>query len=264
MILIPPDINYFNFFGLKIYYYSICIFFAVLISLLCGLFFIKRFKLSVNKEIVLDFVPFLIIAAIIGARLYYVLLSSDFFIKNPLLILMIWTGGISIHGAFIGGVVFGFFYFKRKKLPFFPYADFFSVVLPLGQAVGRWGNFFNSEAFGVPVAGNVPFLLFVKESYRPALLLGHEFFHPVFLYESFFDFLIFLILTYIMKKTANKIDGLIFFSYILLYSFIRLILEFFRLDTVCFVFGLPFPALISLIGIFVGICGIFFRIRQTK
>lgn len=261
MILSPPYPSYFSFLGLNIHYYSICVFLGVTVSFLAALFLSKRLNFDVNNAVLADFAPWLIIFGIIGARIYYVLLSLDFYLQNPLLILMVWTGGLSIHGAFIAGVLFGAFYLKNRGLKFFPYADIFALVLPLGQAIGRWGNFFNSEAFGVPASLNWPLALYVKEGFRPLGFQNVELFHPVFLYESVLDFLIFIILCFLAKKTANKFDGLIFFSYILFYSLIRFALEFLRLDTVYYLMNMPFPAVVSVLGVAIGLFGIIFRIK---
>lgn len=262
MILIPPDVNYFTVFNFNIFYYSVCIFAACFISFLLAYFVSEKYFPSVDRNVILDFSPFLLLFSIIGARIYYVLLSLDYFLLHPVLIPMVWKGGISIHGAFIGGVIFGLIYFKKKSLKFLPYADIYALVLPLGQAIGRWGNFFNSEAFGAPVLSEkFPFYLYIKESLRPLDYAGFEYFHPVFLYESVLDFLIFIVLFILMKKTAKKYDGLIFFSYILLYSLVRAFLEFLRLDTVFYLFSLPFPVLVSIIGIITGAFGIFSRLK---
>lgn len=263
MILSPPSFNYFDFHYFQIKYYSICIFLSVLVSFFSMLFLVKKINPSLDKNVLFDFIPPLIIFSVIGARLYYVLLSADYFIKHPEMIFMVWYGGIAIHGAIIGGTLYGIYYFKKHKLSFFKYADPIALVHPLGQAIGRWGNFFNSEAFGLPVSVDFPLKLFVHFKYRPTEYINYDYFHPTFLYESILDLLVFGLLIFVYKKTANKIDGLTFFSYILLYSVIRIPLEFLRLDTVYYLFNLPFPVLISIIGIFTGMAGICKRIKQS-
>ncbi|MCD8024992.1 MAG: prolipoprotein diacylglyceryl transferase, partial [Candidatus Gastranaerophilales bacterium] len=176
MILIPPQVNHFEFFGIQIHFYSICIFFAIFISLLVALKLSECSKMNTDKNVILDFAPMLIVFSILGARIYYILLALNYYIKEPLRAFAVWEGGLSIHGAFIGGVLFGIWYFKKRKLNFFSYADIFAAVLPLGQAIGRWGNFFNSEAFGVPVSKSAPFILYVSEIFRPNEYMNFEFF----------------------------------------------------------------------------------------
>lgn len=263
MILSPPLFSYFSLFGFRIHYYSICIFLGVLISFFAAVFFAKKINSNIDTDVLIDMMPLLILISILGARLYYVLLSLDYFIKHPAVIFMVWQGGIAIHGAIIAGIIFGFLYLKKKKLPFMPYADVVSLVLPLGQAIGRWGNFFNSEAYGKPVPVGFPIKLFVHMKYRPSEYINFDYFHPTFLYEAVLNIVIFLALIFLYKKTANKYDGLTFFSYILLYSLIRIPLEFLRVDTVCYLFNIPFPVIVSVIGIIIGIIGICSRLKQS-
>lgn len=263
MILQPPNSNYFLLFNsIQIHYYSICIFLGILFSFLILIFLVKKFKLNLSLDLIFDFTPFLIIFSAIGARAYYCLGAFKYYSSNPIEIFMINKGGISIQGAILGGIIFSLIYFKIKKVKFLPYADIFATVLPFGQAIGRFGNFFNQEAFGMPVV-NSPIKLFVDEQFR-LNYQEYNYFHPMFLYESILNLIIFSILIFILKKTANKIDGLVFYSYILLYSFVRLILEFFRLDCTFFVFNIPFPAIVSLIGIIVSFIGILFILKNKK
>ena len=264
MITIPsPSSNSFILFDLfKVHYYSICIFIAILFSLGTLLLLVKKLKLKISVDFILDFTPLLIIFSVIGARIYYCLGSLPFYINNPLEFFMINKGGISIQGAILGGIIFSLIYFKIKKAKFLPYADIFATVLPLGQALGRFGNYFNQEAFGLPVL-NSPIGLFVDKQYR-INYSDFDYFHPMFLYESLLNFLMFFILVFVLKKTANKIDGFVFYSYIVLYSIIRLFLEFFRTDCTFFIFDIPFPAIFSLFSLIAGVFGILFCIKNKN
>lgn len=261
MILYPPSDTSFNIFGFDIYYYSICILLGIVFSFF-ALRFLSYKNNKVSFDVVCDMSPLIIIASIICARLYYVLLSFGYYKNHLIEIFYIRDGGIAIHGAILGGIVFGYLYLKNKKLKFLPYADIFATVLPLGQAIGRWGNFFNSEAYGIPTSADTLIKLFVPLKSRNINFIDVEYFHPTFLYESILDLVIFVILFFLYKKTAKNFDGLIFFLYIILYSSVRFILEFFRLDTVCYLFNIPFPSIISLILIIVGIIGII-KVKQS-
>lgn len=263
MILYPPELNYFNFFGINLHYYSLCIFFAIIICYLVSLFLSSKIMTSVDKNILSDMVPMLVVSSIIGARIYYVLLSIEYFILNPISIFMIWQGGLSIHGAIIGGIIFGLLYSKKNRINFFPYADIICATLPLGQAIGRFGNFFNQEAFGLPTI-YAPIKLFVSSSYRPEQFFYKKYFHPCFLYEAILDILIFVVLLVLLKKTSKDYDGVVFFAYILLYSLVRILIEPSRLDTVFYVSKMPFPVLISIFGIIIGALGIFIRSKKGK
>lgn len=262
MILIPPEKSVFSFFGIGMHYYSVCILFGILAAFFVLVKLIAK-KCYTDKNIIYDFAPSLIIVAILSARLYYVLLSLNYYIKYPFEIFYIWNGGIAIHGAILGGILYGIFYFKKRGLKFLPYADAFAAVLPLGQAIGRWGNFFNSEAFGIPASSDSLFKLYVSQKFRPEKFLDVEYFHPAFLYESVLDLLIFIVLLFVYKKTAEKFSGLVFFLYILLYSTVRIVVELCRVDTVFYLFNIPFPVLISILGIIAGSIGILKVIKQS-
>lgn len=263
MILAPPLFNYFTLFGFRIHFYSLCIFCGVVVSFFTMLYLCKKYNPKLNRELLIDIAPFLIVFSVIGARLYYVLLSLDYFINNPVAIFMVWHGGIAIHGAIIGGILYALYFLKKRKTEIFPYFDAVSLVLPLGQAIGRWGNFFNSEAFGKPVSDDFLIKLSVHFKYRPQGYTDFDYFHPTFLYESVLDLLIFGIIFLIYKKTASRACGLTFFSYLILYSLIRIPLEFLRIDTAYYLYNIPFPVLVSVVGIFIGIVGIYKRLKQS-
>src|SRR5574344_840984 len=173
---------------------------------------------------------------------------------------------MSIQGGILGGLIFGILYAKKHNLPVFKLCDVFSYGLCLGQAIGRWGNFFNSEAFGYPT--NCFCKLFIPISHRPMDFLQYSFFHPTFLYESICDLIIFFILyfgirKFLLLKFMNKnSDGIIFFSYLILYSIVRIIIEQFRIDSVLNIFGIPIAQLICVITIFIGFVCLKYRSEE--
>jgi len=209
MIVLSPSSSSFNLLGLEIKFYSVCMFFAIAVSYFAAIKFSNYFK-KTNTDILIDFSPLMILISIIGARLYYVLLCFDYYKENLLSAFFIWQGGLSIHGAIIAAIIFGAVYFKIKKLNFFDYADIISLVTPLGQAIGRWGNYFNQEAFGKPTYDSF-IALFVDKNMRPVKYIDNEYFHPAFLYESILDLTVFFILFLIMKKNRPKIGRLYIF-----------------------------------------------------
>lgn len=222
----------------------------------------KKLYPELSTEIIYDIAPYIIMCGIIGARLYYCLLSYDYYFARPNEIIQIWQGGISIHGAIIGGLAGGILYAKIKKLPVLKLCDIFSYGLILGQALGRWGNFFNSEAFGLPT--ETFFKLYIPIYKRPLEYMQYNFFHPAFLYESISDILIFFILLFIVRKITKNIDGIIFFSYLTMYSVVRLLIEQIRIDSVLDISGIPVAQLVSLVLIFVGLTGIFILKSKNK
>lgn len=226
----PGDIA-FSIFGTDIYFYGLIMSFAMLVGILVICLIAKRYFKDINFDNICDLSFILIVFGIISARFYYVIMDYQYFIKHPSEILAIWNGGISIQGAIIGGIIAGYIYVKENNLNFFKYADLFVFGVIAGQAIGRWGNFFNSEAFGLPT--QLPWKLYIPFKNRPQMFVNNEFFHPTFLYESILNILIFIIL-YIMlaKQGENKKYGIIFCSYLILYSIVRIIVETFRVDSV--------------------------------
>ncbi len=219
----------------------------------------KEYNDNQMLENLADIAFWTLLGGVIGARLYYVLLSFDYYIHNLHEIIMIQQGGISIHGAILGGVIAGLIYCKVKKLEFFKYADLYALGLPVAQAIGRWGNFFNSEAYGLPT--NLPWAVFIPPISRPDAYLDYEFFHPTFLYESLWNILIFLILYFVLKKVAFNKHGVLFFSYLLLYSIGRILIEYIRIDSVLNVLGLPIAIWASLIIIYISLSFLIFGIK---
>lgn len=181
---------------------------------------------------------------VVGARLYYVLLNFPRFLSEPLQALMIWTGGLSIHGGLIGGPLAGFLYCKWKKLPFLKTADVSLAAMPLSQAIGRWGNFFNSEAFGKPVGNDFPLKLLIPRESRPLQFSDQMYFQPTFLYESVYDLLLFFVLYFGLAERVRKYPGLLACLYFAGYSIGRLIIEPMRTDSLL-AFGIPAAILTS-------------------
>ena len=138
-------------FGVHIYFYGV----VLALAIVAGTFvadFIGTKYFDLKKETIIDLSPYLVIFGIIGARLYYCLLNYDFYLRFPTEILAIRHGGISIHGAILGGLVGLIIFAKRNNISIPKLADISAIGLVLAQSIGRWGNFFNSEAFLMPAA----------------------------------------------------------------------------------------------------------------
>ena len=234
-------------FGLNIYYYGVIMALAIAIGVLVSDWAGSKF-FALKKETIIDLAPYLIIFGIIGARLYYCILSYDFYLRFPTEIIAIRHGGISIHGAILGGLVGLWIFAKRHKINPVKLCDVSAIGLSLAQAIGRWGNFFNSEAFGAPT--NLPWKLYIAPQYRPIPYQEYQYFHPAFLYESILDVVIFVILLALVKTGKLKKDGNPALIYLILYSIVRIIVEMFRLDSVKYIFGMPVAIFVS-IGIII-------------
>ena len=206
-------------------------------------------KKVLKKSLINDFVPILVLASVIGARTYYVAFewrnytgknfwSSINFLNLNIPIpsaLEIWGGGIAIHGALIMGALSVIFFCRWRKESFW---DVFDVLVPsvaLGQAIGRWGNFFNNEAFGIPT--NLPWKLFIPYEFRPEIFSGQNYFHPTFLYESIWNIIVFGILIFLFKKSnTNELrlpSGTLSCIYLISYSLGRIWIEALRIDPLC-------------------------------
>ncbi|MBI2996054.1 MAG: prolipoprotein diacylglyceryl transferase [Candidatus Melainabacteria bacterium] len=233
----------FQFFNLSIRWYGIFIALGFLIGYFIAETLAKKNNLNLNSFSNLIF--FILIFSIIFARLYFVFLSWDYFKSHINEIPKIWLGGQSIHGGILGAVIGALIYSKISKISFYKYIDIIAVAAPLGQAIGRWGNFFNNEAFGKPAYDWI-IRLYIPFEFRPEQFLNVEYFHPAFLYESFFDLLIFIFL-YNKYFTWKEKPGKIFWTYLLCYSVIRFFLEFLRVDSL-YIFGnIPVAQVVSVL-----------------
>lgn len=219
---------------LAIRWYGLLIALAVLLGLVISSRLARR--RGFESGLISDLLPLLVLAAVVGARAYYVLFEWRQYRLNWLEALQIWRGGIAIHGALIGGVLAVIAFCRWRRLSFWSLMDVLVPSVALGQAIGRWGNFFNSEAFGLPT--NLPWKLWIPAVNRPSGYLGQAWFHPTFLYESLWDFALFLILiVLVLRRRADGEpwlpNGAATCLYALVYSLGRFWIEALRLDPLC-------------------------------
>lgn len=228
---------------IKVYWYGL------LISLATAVCLIILFRLNKSKKEIQSHLGnlffYLIIFGLLGGRLWHILFYNlPYFLENPLAIFKIWQGGLAISGAIFGGALTVYFYCRRHQLPFWQYADLLAMVLPLGQAIGRLGNYFNQELFGLPC--NFSWCIPIAAANRLPAYFSNQYFHPVFLYEAILCFLLFVFCLFLFKykKTA---PGSITLIYLLGYSLIRFFMEFLRLDiTTTWPFGLKWTQWLAL------------------
>lgn len=243
----------FHVFGKPVYWYGIIIALGVMIGIYLAMRYADR--LGHNQEMIIDFSILAIPVAIIGARLYYVIFSWDYYSKNPGDIIKIWEGGLAIYGGVIGGVISALIFAKRRKIDFWELCDIVSPSLILGQALGRWGNFFNQEAYGYPI-NNPAWQWFPAGVYIDANAQWHM---ATFFYESMWNLLVFFFLLFYKKK--RKKSGEIFLLYLILYSAGRVVIEGLRTDSLYWG-SFRVSQLLSGILILVGI--VLFIIRRKK
>lgn len=231
----------FTVFGQDIYWYGIFIGLGVILGVLLALHEAKR--TGQNPDTYLDFIIYAMIIAIIGARLYYVIFSWDFYSQHPEKIFAIRKGGLAIYGGIIGGVLTAIVYSHLKKKNFWVMADTMAPSLILGQMLGRWGNFFNKEAFG-GFTDNLFAMRYQLSQVRasdvtPDILQnlvtvnGVDYIqvHPTFLYESMWSLCVFIILLILQRK--KKFDGQVCATYFFGYALGRVWIEGLRTDQLC-------------------------------
>lgn len=225
-----------------------------------------------NREMVWDAFPWLIIAGVIGARIWHILtppasmvaqgITPIYYLTHPLDAIMIWKGGLGIPGAVMGGVIALYFYCRQNKINFLSFTDIAAPGLALAQAIGRWGNFLNQELYGAPT--DLPWKLFVEPQYR---LPGYEnaaYYHPLFLYESIYNLLNMAFLLWAARRFGDRLKpGDIFFMYMIIYPVGRFFLEFLRLDPSNLA-NLNINQLVMVIVAVAGVVLILIRHRKTS
>jgi phosphatidylglycerol---prolipoprotein diacylglyceryl transferase len=232
-------------------WYGLLIASAVLIGLALSQRLAKARQLS--PDLVGDLLIWLIVGAIPGARLYYVLFQWSYYSQHPDQILAIWKGGIAIHGALIGGTLAAILFSRIKKCSFWRLADIVAPSVILGQAIGRWGNFFNSEAFGSPT--DLPWKLLIPEGRRPTGFESVAYYHPTFLYESLWNLMVFGLLMALFVRFPKAKRGTLFLVYAIAYSIGRFWIEALRTDSLM-VGPLKMAQMVSLAGIIFGSVGL--------
>lgn len=247
----------FSIFGIDVMWYGIIICTGTIIALLLSQYTSKLKNIDYDDVLTIFLVTFPL--SIVGARLYYVIFEFDQFRGNLMQIFNIRTGGLAIHGAIITTVIVVYLFARKKKLKLLRCMDVAAPCIILAQAIGRWGNFFNQEAHGGPVTE--AFISRFPEFIQKGMLIGGTYYHPTFLYESIWDLIVFFVLFYMIHKI--KEDGVVFLSYLGLYSLGRFFIEGLRTDSLM-IGGLRMAQVISLVGIAICIIGIIIIYRNKK
>lgn len=235
---------------IKIYYYTIFIFFAIISA--CLLIFKEAKKQNIGKDFLINTIYYVIILGIIGARAYYVLFEWSYYVKNPLEIFAVWSGGLAIHGGIIAGLLFIIYYCRKNKISSLKFLDIVVVGLILAQAIGRWGNFFNQEAYGALTTKQELMNLHLPTFIINGMYINGNYYQPTFLYESLFDFIGFLMLFFIRFYPYLKVGFLTGF-YLIWYGVSRFFIEGMRSDSLM-LGNFKMAQIISIIMI---ICGIY-------
>ncbi len=248
--------------SISIHWYGLILALAILLGYGLAIKLAKQRQL--DPELIAAAYSNLIIWGLVGARVYHVLGDWLYYAQNPAKIIAVWEGGLAIHGGLAAGVLTLYYYARKHQASFWALADLFSLPLILGQALGRWGNYFNQELFGYPT--NLPWGIPIAIQNRPADFINYNYFHPTFLYESLWDFLVLGVLYYFWRKkitTPNR-DGLVFWLYISLYSLGRFLVEALRINQTPMVLGYRWPAVVSLGLMAIGLTMLYWRGRRDS
>ena len=187
---------------------------------------------GITGDFLLDIAPPVVIIGLIGARLYYVLLKWDYFVDHLDEAINVRSGGMTIHGGLVAGVLTIWWLCRRARQPFFTWIDLIVPGVALGQAIGRWGNWANQEAFGTPT--DLPWAVKIDLGRRPEGYEQYETFHPTFFYESVFNIANAILLSWLVlrvPKTRWLRDGDVAGVYLILYGSVRFIIERIRTDS---------------------------------
>jgi phosphatidylglycerol---prolipoprotein diacylglyceryl transferase len=258
-----PGSTMFQLGPLTIRWYGFLIACAVLIGVLLSQSLAKRRQ--IDPELVGDLAIWLVLGAIPCARAYYVLFNWSSYAQHPDQIIAIWRGGIAIHGALLGAMVAAIVFARLNRVSLWQLMDVVAPSFILGQAIGRWGNFFNSEAFGSPT--NLPWKLYIPPELRPPEFQNFEYFHPTFLYESLWNLMVFALLILLffrsLKGQPSLKPGTLFLVYFASYSLGRFWIEALRMDSLM-LGPLRIAQVVSLLGIGLGIVGLLWLYRFDR
>lgn len=226
-------------------WYGVLITVGMILAVICAVRLSKREGISLDD--ITDFAFYVILAGVIGARAYYViftwnkyhyLVTDGSFLHNLARTLYnciaVWEGGLAIYGGVLAGLLCGYLFAKRRKIPFLKIFDILAPCVLIGQVIGRWGNFLNIEAYGsettLPWRMGILQYSSAMSGSGEAMLVAEKYVHPTFLYESLWN-LVGLILVLALLYPKKKFDGQIFCFYLVWYGFGRMLIESLRTDS---------------------------------
>ena len=251
----------FSVFGVEVRWYGLIITIGMILAFFYASYRAKHEKISFDD--MLDFAIFIIIFGVIGARLYYVLTTiKDDLYHSFIDVIATWNGGLAIYGGIIGGIIAAYVVCRVKKLSFFKITDTIAPGVMIGQILGRWGNFFNGEAYGYEVAEE-SHLYFIRMGLIPNIdssTIMH-YYHPTFLYESLWNLVGFIIINSLYKK--KKFDGQVFLMYLAWYGFGRMFIEGLRTDSL-YVGVFRISQVVGFVCFLLGIIAIVYGINKSR
>lgn len=251
----------FNIGNFELRWYSVLIAIAVIIGYVLIINESRRFK--IKKEFMFNMMFWTLIFAIIGARLYYVVFNLEYYRTNILEIFQIWKGGLAIHGALLFGAITIIIYCKKYKVRVGKILDIFVPALLLGQAIGRWGNFFNSEAYGSIVTyQQLENMKIIPQFIIDNMFINGSYHLPMFYFESLWCLLGFFLSLFLRRRKYIK-DGQLVAFYMMWYGVARFVIETFRTDALLFN-GIRVARVVSVLMFVIGLVIQFIQSRKPK
>lgn len=240
----------FSYKGFELRWYSVLILAGVIIAYIVIMNESKRQKISI--EFMFNLIFWSLIFGIIGARIYYVVFNLDYYLSNPSEIYKIWNGGLAIHGGLLVGGITAIIYSKKYNANIKKVLDILVPGVIIAQCIGRWGNFFNSEAFGSAVSyETLVNMKIIPQFIIDNMLIGGEYHLPMFYFESIACFIGFIIMLIYRRRRYVK-NGQILSFYLIWYGIIRFVIEIFRTDSLMFM-DFKFAQVVSVVMIFIGL-----------
>lgn len=262
---IAPDPILFSTANITIHWYGFLLAVGAFFAYIVLLRLAKHYHSNMNDASSLFF--WTILSGLVCARIYHVFLEYSYYMARPAEVLKVWNGGMALHGALIGGALAIWVFTKRRGQSFWWTADLLAPAIIIGQAIGRWGNYFNQELFGRPT--NLPWGIPINPRYVPDAFADATYFHPTFLYESLWSLLVFFILIgmhrlRIFSERPRLFSGAIVITYVILYSVGRILTELLRIDPTPEVLGIRLPIVVSAILILIGVATMPYLFRKWK
>lgn len=244
----------------RIYWYSFTMFLGILAGIMVAKIEIKRKKIDLFFFDNMAF--YAILFGFVGARIYYVLFNLDYYLSEPLEIIKVWNGGLAIHGGIIGAIIAIYVYCKKNKMNMLEIVDICAPALIIGQVIGRWGNFFNSEAHGGVVTRSFLEGLHLPKFIIDGMYIDGVYYHPTFLYESLLNLICFIILMILRHNKKIKL-GVISGIYLMWYGVVRFFIESLRTDALM-LGNIRMAQVISIVIFIIGLVLIIFSRNKEK
>ena len=255
-----PSTNAIEIGPLTIHFYGILIALGVIVAIVVSRFRYVRFGGS--GEMFEKAAIWTVVIGFLGARLGYVVTHTQRFEGRPWAVFYLWEGGLALYGGLLAGALALVYLMRKHHGDVFAIGDAVAVGLPLAQAIGRWGNYFNQELFGTP--SDLPWAIIIDPANRPAGYEAFETFHPTFLYESLWNALILVPLILVLEKRGKLLKGSGFGVYVMMYAAIRFATELLRTDTTFRVLGISRNGWISVAAFIGGAIWVWYMQRRGE